>query len=115
MQFTVTGSNVQAVYKEPTENEPDDAGNVTPLTDLSKTSIKFQISGEAETVAKEVPASAPTGGGDVNETITIPALGDRKLVSVDLWATATDLVGNESVPSEKTTLTLDRLAPKAPN
>lgn len=113
MQFILTGSNVQATFSEPTQNEPNDAGDLTPLTDLGKTTIKFQVNGADVTVAKEVPATAPTGGGAVDETIVVPALS-LKQASVDFWATATDQGGNESGPSPKTTLSIDNLAPLPP-
>ena len=115
MEFIQTGSNIQAKYTEPTQNEPDDTGTLTPLIDLGKTTIKFQVQGDPDAVvAKDVPASAATGGGAVDETFTVPAL-DKKQVSIDFWATATDIVGNESQPSVKTTLSIDKLAPQAPS
>jgi len=113
MKFTFEGSSIKAEYKEPVQNELNDDGVNTPLEDLAKTSIKFQVVGGDVVVAKEVPATALTGGGDVVESFVIPAL-EKKQATVDLWLTATDLVGNESVPSEKTTLSVDRLAPLPP-
>lgn len=114
MEFIQTGSNVQAKYTEPVNNELNDDGVVTPLTDLAKTSIKFQIAGQDVVVAKEVPASSPNGGGAVDETIVVPAL-DKKQATIDFWATATDLVGNESGKSTVITLSVDKLAPQAPS
>jgi len=114
MNFVMTGSNVEATYIEPVNNEPDDAGNITPLTDLGKTTIKFQVQGSADITTTDVPATAPTGGGSIDQTVVVPALG-QKQASVDFWATATDTSGNESVPSAKTTLSIDKLAPMPPN
>lgn len=114
MEFIVTGSNVQAKATEPTLNEVDNNGVNTPLTDLGKSTIKFQVVGEPDPViAKEVIASSPTGGGAIDETIVIPALNEKQ-ATVELWMTSTDTTGHESVPSVKTTLIVDNLAPLPP-
>lgn len=67
------------------------------LEDLAKTSIYYDL-GRGRRLAKEVPATKPTGGGQISETITIPieSQGDQSVV---VCVTATDRNGNESVPS----------------
>lgn len=65
-----------------------------PLTSLAKTRIYYDI-GNGRTLAKEVPATQLSGGGEISETITIPVQiqGEQ---SVRICVTATDSHGNES-------------------
>lgn len=64
------------------------------LADLAKTTIYYDL-GNGRTLAKEMPASKATGGGQISQTITIPirATGEE---SVRICVTATDRYGNES-------------------
>ncbi|ALA60683.1 hypothetical protein NITMOv2_4307 [Nitrospira moscoviensis] len=76
-------------YTEPTVNA---AG--TPLQGLTKTTIYYDA-GTGRVPAKEVPATGPSGGGRVSETITVP-LADGQETVVRICVTATDRQGNES-------------------
>lgn len=80
---------VKVSYTEPTVSVGGD-----PLKDLAKTTIYYDL-GKGRTVAKEIPATKPGGGGQISETITIPVhtKGDQ---SVRICVTATDRQGNES-------------------
>lgn len=64
------------------------------LADLAKTTIYYDL-GNGRTLAKEIPASKATGGGQIFETITIPirTTGEEP---VRICVTATDRHGNES-------------------
>lgn len=110
IDFSVTGAEVTIDYTEPTKNS-NTAG--TPLTDLARTNVYFQLDAGAAVKGSDVPASAPTGGGQITTKVTLPVTADQE-VTATIWATATDLSGNESVPSAKITKRIDRLAPSAP-
>jgi hypothetical protein len=64
------------------------------LTSLVKTSIYYDLDNE-RSLAKEVPATHPSGGGEISETITVPTKTDTEQ-SVKICVTATDSNGNES-------------------
>ncbi|MBK9307184.1 MAG: hypothetical protein IPM58_08875 [Nitrospira sp.] len=66
-----------------------------PLTSLAKTSIYFDL-GNGRTLAKEVPATQLSGGGEISETITIPVKIQHEQ-PVRICVTATDSHGNESL------------------
>ena len=108
MTFTVTGTNVDATYTEPSTN-----ANGTPLTDLAKTTIYYDL-GAGPVVAKIVPATALTGGGNVATTITVPVLEGQE-ADVRFFVTASDTSGNESARSGEVIKRIDRLAPGPPN
>lgn len=74
--------------------EPSTTVEGTPLTDLSKTSIYYDL-GKGRVLAKNVPATQATGGGSVSETIVIP-IHKKEEQSVKICVTATDQLGNES-------------------
>jgi len=106
--FTPTGVTVTAIYIEPSTNT-----DTSPLLDLAKTSIYFQIVGASPTKAKDITATTPTGSGNINTTFDIPITeGQEK--DIDCWATATDLSGNESAKSNIVRIRIDRLAPSPP-
>lgn len=104
---TVTGTEVTVVYTEPTTNE-----NGSTLVDLNNTSIYYDMGSGTVKVA-DVPAISLTGGGTVSQVITIPVL-DQQEANVNIWATATDLVGNESANSNVEVIRIDRLKPSPP-
>lgn len=83
-------STIHVSYTEPSMNLEGD-----PLTSLAKTSIYYDI-GHGRTLAKEVPATQLSGGGEISETITVPATAQAEQ-SVKICVTATDSHGNESM------------------
>lgn len=109
MQVTLIGSELQVAYKEPIENELNEDGAVTPLTDLDKTVIKTLLNG-TEIASVDVVASALTGGGDVSETFIVPVIGKRE-ADVEIQVTAVDTSGNISAPVSQS-IRIDRLSPK---
>ncbi len=74
--------------------EPSVTVDGVALTDLAKTSIYYDL-GKGRILAKDVPATQPTGGGQVSETIVIP-IHKKEEQSVKICVTATDRLGNES-------------------
>ncbi|MBM4125941.1 MAG: hypothetical protein FJ247_01145 [Nitrospira sp.] len=74
--------------------EPSVSIGGKPLTDLAKTTIYYDL-GNGRVPAKELPATKPTGGGQISQTITVPvaATGEQ---TVRICVTATDRHGNES-------------------
>lgn len=64
------------------------------LNDLAKTTIYYDL-GNGRRLAKEIPATRPTGGGQISETITVP-IQTQAEQSVRICVTATDRRGNES-------------------
>ncbi len=84
-----THSTVQISYTEPSMTVEG-----TTLTDLSKTSIYYDL-GKGRILAKDVPATQPAGGGSISETIVIP-VRKKEEHSVKICVTATDRIGNES-------------------
>ena len=81
-----------------TYTEPSTTVEGSPLTDLSKTSIYFDL-GEGRILAKDILATQPTGGGQVFETIVIP-IRKKEERSVKICVTATDRLGNESTMTQ---------------
>ena len=72
---------VTVAYTEPSTTIDD-----KPLTTLGKTVIYYDL-GEGMVRAKEVPASKPSGGGEVSEVIAIP-LGNSAEKMVTICVTA---------------------------
>lgn len=105
---SITGSQILCQYIEPTQN-----ANGSPVTDLTKTRIYYQIQGREVVLAKEIPASALTGGGTVSEQIVVP-VNENEEVFVDIWFTAVDDVDNESARSDVYVKQIDLLAPAPP-
>ena len=114
IDFTVSGAVLTVTYTEPSTNTDG-----SPLTDLARTNVYTEILLPGQTPVKgpNVAASASTGGGAISTTITVPigATLPIKEANVKVWATATDLSGNESLPSTVVTKRVDQLAPSAPN
>lgn len=108
LDVTVTGTQVSFVYTEPSTN-PDGS----PLSDLRETRLYFQLENGTPEIGATVPASRPQGGGQITSTLLVPVLHNQE-ANVTFWATALDLVGNESARSVSVVQRIDRLAPNAP-
>jgi hypothetical protein len=80
---------VSVSYTEPTVT----AGGKT-LSELAKTTIYYDL-GDGRRLAKEVPATKPTGGGRISETIAVPIHSHKEQI-VRICVTATDRHGSES-------------------
>jgi hypothetical protein len=85
--------SVTVSYTEPSVKP---AGN--EWQGLAKTTIYYDL-GTGRIVAKEIPATTPTGGGQVKQTIAVP-LPERKETTVRICVTATDRRGNESAMTQ---------------
>jgi len=96
----LTKSTVTVEYTEPTTVQGGGA-----ITDLTKTSIYYQLPGAAQVKQTDVTASAATGGGLVQQTFSIP-VHVRQKKAVTFSATATNPAG-ESAPLS-TVETIDR-------
>ena len=81
--------SVKISYTEPTVTTGGDT-----LSELTKTTIYYDL-GDGRRQAKEVPATKPTGGGQISETISVPMDTQGEQV-VRICVTATDRHGNES-------------------
>ena len=77
-------------YTEPTH---DQAGR--PITALSKTTIYYDV-GKGRIPVRDVPATSPSGGGQISERITLPIPSDGQEEVASICVTATDRHGNES-------------------
>ena len=84
-----TKPTVHVSYTEPSFNSTG-----APLKTLAKTTIYYDF-GDGRVPAQEVPASKPTGGGDITQTVTIPLTGQSEQ-AVFICVTATDTAGHES-------------------
>jgi hypothetical protein len=80
---------VHVAYTEPTVKAESH-----PLKALAKTTIYYDM-GQGRTEAKQVPATTPSGGGEISETITVP-LPESRPAAVRICVTATDRSGLES-------------------
>ena len=109
IDFTVTGASVTATYMEPTAN-----ADATPLTDLAKTNVYYQVPASTPVKGPDVAATRPQGGGVITTQVTVPVVAGQDM-TVTFWATATDTAGNESARSTEVQRRIDRLAPAAPN
>lgn len=107
MTASVVGTDVTCQYTEPTTNS-----NGTPLADLHHTSIYYDM-GNGAVHAADLPASLMTGGGTISYVISVP-VADGEEKDVKFWATATDTLGNTSLPSPQAVKRIDRLAPAPP-
>lgn len=107
MKFLNDGTQVNAIYTEPTQNADGSA-----LTDLHHTSIYYDT-GAGPVNVVDLPASLNTGGGSREYSFIVP-VNDGQEAEVVFYATATDTSGNTSAPSEPITLRIDRLAPAPP-
>lgn len=110
---TVVGSQVIIAYEEPTDNQDG-----SPLTDLNQTKVWLDFIGDGQDamIIKTTPATNLAGGGTISFEYTIPVL-EEGVTELQFWATAEDLVGNSSEPSNTVTLgveELDKIAPSPP-
>lgn len=80
---------VRVSYREPSLTVGGDS-----LTSLAKTNIYYDL-GDGRTLAKEVPATQPSGDGQISETIMVP-VKSKDTQPVKICVTATDRDGNES-------------------
>ena len=74
--------------------EPSVSIEGSPLTDLAKTTIYYDL-GSGRVPAKDIPATKPTGGGQITQTISVP-VQEKGEQPVRICVTATDRHGNES-------------------
>lgn len=102
-------AQLSATYDEPTASQDG-----STLGDLAYTNIYYQIGSQPPVRVPQVPATKLTGGGKIATTVLVPASAGSR-TSVQLWVTATDNTGNESLPSTKQTFVVDRVAPSAPS
>jgi len=94
--FTLTvqanGVRILIEYDEPTTNTDN-----TPLTDLAKMSVYFDIVGDIYPAKKliDIPATSLNGGGHVKRNVVVP-LTKNVIKDIDFWVTAIDVDNNES-------------------
>lgn len=81
-----------------TWQEPSTSADGTPLADLAKTSLYYQVNAGA-IKKKDYKATKLTGGGSKRVHITMPLTCKTQANSIKAWATATDLTGHEALPS----------------
>jgi len=93
---------VQVSYTEPIE----DSAN------LAYTSVYYKTGGVPVAAAK-TPVKSVSGGAAISIPLIVPA-PDKAKTTFDFWATATNTLGAESVPSNHATFVVDREAPAAP-
>ena len=106
---TIVGTQVNITYQEPNTNEDG-----TTLDDLAKTTVYYQVQGSTfSVVGATVTATSTAGNGIINTSVTLPMI-TKKALNYNIWATATDLSNNESVPSNVIVERVDKLAPAAP-
>ncbi|MET0514591.1 MAG: hypothetical protein ABW047_04595 [Nitrospiraceae bacterium] len=84
-------STVTVTYTEPTTGTDG-----KPLTNLARTTI-YVDAGTGPMIGKIVPATKPTGGGNMSEQITLTVKDAEKEVA--LCVTATDTDGREGPAS----------------
>ena len=108
IDFTVTGATLTVGYTEPTTNEDG-----STLTDLDHTNVYVKVGNGAFVKGANIPASKATGGGVISTPVNVTAPA-HATTTVSLYATATDTIGNESVPSVTVTKSIDRLSPASP-
>ena len=112
LSFAITGDgkgqHIDVEYEEPNTNE-----DLTPLVDLSSTTVHWQIVGSTIVSNVDVPASSPTGGAVTQDRIDLKHLGKVEIV-VEIWATASDFTGNVSSHSAHIQVPYDRLPPGKP-
>ena len=88
-KVSATKQSVKVSYREPAVTA---GGN--KLSELARTTIYYDL-GDGRRLAKEVPATKPTGGGQISETISVP-IGTQGEQMVRICVSATDRHGNES-------------------
>lgn len=80
-------------YTEPTVNN-----NGSALTNLESTTYTWTQDGHS-TQTVVVPATAPTGGGDITQTIRLFTVYHCERVTVTITAMATNTSGENSAPT----------------
>lgn len=108
MKISATGSMITIEYHEPIVNALNSSGVSTPLTDLDHTTIYMNA-----VKVRDVPATALTGGGLINETFD-SGVGTGQEKDIFVYATAWDISGNEGVQVAFPVIRIDTLAPSAP-
>ena len=101
----IAGVEVDVSYTEPTKN-----ADGTPLNDLLKTDIYYDL-GAGPILAREVAATA-NGGKQVKERILVPVLDDMES-NVKFWWIAVDMAGNVGSKAFPAVKRVDFLAPGA--
>lgn len=107
MIVSKTTEGIKVEYQEPSTNATG-----TALTDLALTSIYYD-KGAGAVKAMDVPASSPAGGGQISQIIQVEIPANEE-ADIKVWATATDLSGNLSLPSDVVTVRVDNLPPAPP-
>lgn len=101
-----SGTEITVTGVEPVTN-----ADGTDLKDLHHLNVYYQKATDPAPVkSPDIPATAPTGGGDINYTTIVP-VGDNEDVDVAVWGTATDDAGNESAETERMIKNFDTQAP----
>ena len=80
------------------------------MTDLQDTSVFYAFPAQSAVLCVPTPATAPTGGVHRSVACTVPVVEGQD-VEVTVTATARDLNGNASAPSDPVVTRIDRLAP----
>jgi hypothetical protein len=134
ISVAATGNEITITYGEPTTNEQCDvcaepaivnqadctnAGgnwnpNAAPLTDLATTTIWYDNITTGTVKVMDVPASAPTGGGAVTKTFTVPDAQKGWERNYTFWVTAKDITGNTSCDSPKVEVKIDKRPSRGP-
>jgi hypothetical protein len=83
-------------------DEPSTNADGTPLTDLAMTTAWFKLGSGLDTRAVDVAASSLSGGTRMSATFTVPSASGP----ASFWVTATDTLGNVSLPTIPINLTL---------
>ena len=89
-KVSATKQSVNVSYGEPVVTAKGQK-----LSELAKTTIYYDL-GDGRRPAKEVPATKPTGGGQISEIISVP-VGPHGEQVVRICVTATDRQGHESM------------------
>ena len=108
LTVTATGVDLTVSYTEPATNVNDSL-----ITDADHTSIYFDI-GAGTVKALDVPATSINSGGEIVQNISIPII-DGQESDVSVWATSSDISGNESDKSNIIIIRIDRLKHNPPN
>jgi len=108
LDFTPTATEILVTYVEPNKNVDG-----TPLFDLDHTNVYFQLGAGLPVKGPDIKASTTNGGVPISTKLTVP-IGPNTEATVTVWATATDMSGNEGKGSTPVTKRIDRLAPEAP-
>ncbi len=102
IEWKPNGVELRATYMEPTTR-----ADGTPLTDLAKTNVYYQIEGTRGGKSPDIPATKPAGGGIVETTVFLPIVSGQGGYVI-FWVTAADESGNESRASRKVMRLIDR-------